>query len=231
RLAQLSAGSGPGPLADRSGMPDHSSSTSGPSRSPTQHEPGTPLPAAARFLIGTFAATLWFGGCVAPPPSRPEVWVADYFDQNGKRRLKTFRTKKDADAFLVEARGEVARGTHTPESTSATLEKAVGLWLEGRCEAEGLEPQTLRTYRVNSRHVVALLGHERLSRLTVPRVEEFRDELLRTRSRGLAGKALTLLKMVLKDAQRRGLVAQNAARDVRIRAQKRHEERGRDPDA
>ena len=36
------------------------------------------------------------------------AWIADYFDQGGKRRLKTFPTKKAADAWLVTARGEVA---------------------------------------------------------------------------------------------------------------------------
>ncbi len=42
-----------------------------------------------------------------------EAWVVDYFDQNGKRHLKTFRRKKDGDAFLVKARHEVAEGVHT----------------------------------------------------------------------------------------------------------------------
>jgi integrase len=41
------------------------------------------------------------------------AWVADYFDQAGKRRLKTFSTKKAADAWLVTTRGEVARGVHS----------------------------------------------------------------------------------------------------------------------
>ena len=44
------------------------------------------------------------------------AWVCDYVDQKGKRRLKTFKAKKAADAWLVQARGEVARGVHTPNS-------------------------------------------------------------------------------------------------------------------
>ena len=49
------------------------------------------------------------------------AWVADYSDQSGKRHLKTFERKKDADAFLVAARGEVQRGTHTADSGSITV--------------------------------------------------------------------------------------------------------------
>ena len=32
------------------------------------------------------------------------AWVVDYRDQAGKRRLKTFATKKEADAWAVTAR-------------------------------------------------------------------------------------------------------------------------------
>ena len=74
------------------------------------------------------------------------AWVADYFDQGGKRRLKTFSTKKAADAWLVGARGEVARGVHTPERESVTVAAAGKLWIE-RSEADGLEESTVRQYR------------------------------------------------------------------------------------
>jgi integrase len=41
------------------------------------------------------------------------AWVVDYVDQLGKRRLKTFGTKKEADAWAVTARHEVKQGIHT----------------------------------------------------------------------------------------------------------------------
>jgi integrase len=152
------------------------------------------------------------------------AWVADYLDQHGKRRLKTFRTKREADAWLVGARAQVAAGTHTADSASITVGEAAELWIE-RCEAEGLEPQTIRTYRNNAwHHVIPLIGHERLSRLTSPAVERYRDELLCSRSREMARKAMTTFKMIVGDAQRRGLVAQNVAASVRIRSSGRHKE-------
>src|SRR5262249_23404829 len=43
-----------------------------------------------------------------------EAWVVRYADQQGKWRLKTFGTKKEADDWRVTALHEVKQGTHTP---------------------------------------------------------------------------------------------------------------------
>jgi integrase len=36
-----------------------------------------------------------------------EAWIVDYVDQTGERKLKTFATKKEADAWKVTALHEV----------------------------------------------------------------------------------------------------------------------------
>src|SRR4051794_21675445 len=74
------------------------------------------------------------------------AWVVDYFDQAGKRRLKTFATKKEADAWKVTALHEVAQGTHTPASASVTLTEATERWIAD-CEANGLEFGTIKQRR------------------------------------------------------------------------------------
>src|SRR6516165_10437584 len=74
------------------------------------------------------------------------AWVVDYFDQAGKRRLKTFPTKKEADAWAITALHEVKQGVHTPASASITIERAGELWIE-HCEAGGLERSTIRQRR------------------------------------------------------------------------------------
>jgi hypothetical protein len=73
------------------------------------------------------------------------AWVADYHDQHKKRHLKTFATRKAAQAWLVETQGEVARGVHTPERQSINVYEAAQLWLK-RGEVEGLERATMRHY-------------------------------------------------------------------------------------
>jgi hypothetical protein len=52
------------------------------------------------------------------------TWVANYHDQHKKRHLKSFPTRKAANAWLVETLGEVTRGVHTPERQSINVYEA-----------------------------------------------------------------------------------------------------------
>jgi integrase len=49
---------------------------------------------------------------VTPKGEAKSAWVVDYTDSKGKRRLKTFAKKEDADAFSATASVEVREGTH-----------------------------------------------------------------------------------------------------------------------
>jgi integrase len=150
------------------------------------------------------------------------AWIADYRDQAGKRHIKTFDTKKAATAWLVTAQGEVARGVHTPENASITVAEAAEIWIE-KGELEKLERSTLRQYRnhVDLHIKPSRIGTEKLARLSTPAIEAFRDDLLRKCSRPMARKVLASLKSILGEAQRRGLVAQNAAQPAKVQTAKR----------
>src|SRR5262249_12983650 len=101
---------------------------------------------------------------------RRERWIVDYVDQTGTRRLKTFPSKKAADAWLVTARHEVKSGIHTAASASETVTVCFERWI-AHCEAEGLEFGTLRQRRQHLRlHIAPFIGQERLSELTAPRI-------------------------------------------------------------
>jgi integrase len=66
------------------------------------------------------------------------------------------------------------------------------------------------------------VGGHKLASLTTPKINTFRDDLLASMSRAMARKVLASLKSLLRDAQRRGNVAQNVALGVkRIDADKR----------
>lgn len=150
------------------------------------------------------------------------AWVVDYFDQSGTRRLKTFATKKEADAWAVTALHEVQQGVHTPASTSITVTEAWQRWLD-HCEAEGLEHSTIKQRRQHLRlHIAPFLGREKLSSLTMPRIHQF-DADLRTAGRSLAMRraVITNLKTVLTFCQGQGLVAQNAARGFKVKGDDR----------
>jgi integrase len=159
------------------------------------------------------------------------AWVVAYADQAGTQRIATFEKKRDADAYETQVQTEVRAGVHTAVGASITVAEAAEDWLS-RVELEGRERITLKTYRGHvTLHIAPRLGNERLARLTAPRIDAFRDDLLRALSRPMARKVLGTLKSTLRDAQRRGTVAQNVATSVRIDGNKRDQRKvevGRD---
>ena len=150
-----------------------------------------------------------------------EAWIFDYVDQAGARHIETFARRKDADARQVAVKTEIAAGTHTAASSSPTVAGAAEAWLR-YVELEGRERTTLKGYGEHVRlHIVPRIGHLKLASLTMPKIGAFRDELVASGSRDRAKKVLTSLKAILKDAQRRGHVAQNVAAGVSIGADPR----------
>lgn len=154
-----------------------------------------------------------------------EAWRVRYVDQTGATRTRQFDLKRDADAFRVKAEGEVAAGTHTADSASVTVAEAASIWITN-AENAGRERGTLKAYREMAElHIKPLLGSEKLSRLSAPRVVAFADAMIATRSIAMAGKAVRALSMILNEAQRRGLVAQNVARGVTVKRSARDRRR------
>lgn len=149
------------------------------------------------------------------------AWVVDYVDQAGARHVATFARKKDADDYRATVKVDVRAGVHTAPSNSITVAQAAEDWI-ARVELEGRERATVAQYRQHAdRHIGPRFGREKLATLTTPRINAFRDDLLVHMSRALAKKVLTSLKSILRDAQRRGNVAQNVASGVSIGADKR----------
>ena len=150
------------------------------------------------------------------------AWVCDYQDQQGKRRLKTFKTKKAADSWATDTLYQVKVGTHTPESASVTIAEAAEDWIRA-AELEARERSTIAQYRQHvDIHINPLIGKMKLAKLTAPGMQEVRDKLLERLSRSMAKKVLGSIKSILKDAQGRGNVSQNVAQNVSIKMAKRH---------
>ena len=157
----------------------------------------------------------------APDGSPKQAWQVDYRDQSGKRRSKQFTKKKEAEAWQVKTAGEVAHGTHTPDSASVSVERAAQLWLD-TVRAAGREHTTVAAYEQHVRlHIVPECGATKLSHLTAPKVRKYLDNWLDNLSRPMAVRVLRTFKAILSDAQERGLVAQNVATAVRARKQSR----------
>ncbi|WP_240334259.1 tyrosine-type recombinase/integrase [Sphingobium estronivorans] len=147
--------------------------------------------------------------------------MVDYKDASGKRRAKSFARKKDADMWATTAAYQVQQGTHTPDSQSITISKAADLWLK-RGERENLEASTLAAYGQHVRlHILPLCGDRKLSQITRPMAEGWRDELMEKLSRPMAARVLRSLSAIVSEAQGRGHVAQNVVAGVKMRRAKR----------
>jgi integrase len=148
---------------------------------------------------------------------RKEAWRVAYNDQKGRRRFKQFSRKKDADAYKLTAQWEVRQGIHTPDADSMTVADAADLWL-ATAKGNGCDRGTLKSYSEMARcHIKPLLGVEKLSRLSAPKVVAFADAMKATRSIAMASKAVRALSMIIGEAQRRGLINQNVANGVTVR--------------
>lgn len=148
--------------------------------------------------------------------SQSVKWLVDYKGQSGKRRFRNFDRKRDAETWITQAAWEVSKGVHTADSQTITVTAACNNWIKA-AEANDRERGTIQQYRqLANLHIKPLIGAEKLSRLTRPKVEGFRDRLLETRSKAMAGKAIRALSSILREAMRHALIAQNVAADVRV---------------
>jgi integrase len=149
------------------------------------------------------------------------AWVVDYVDQGGKRRLKTFERKKDADDFHATAKVEIKAGIHTADSSSVTVAEAGERWLAA-CINAGLERTTIDAYRSHVHlHINPFLGRRKLSELTVPLISDFETKLRtgtdteKPRSPAMVKRVRSDLGALLSYAQETGLIARNVVREMR----------------
>ncbi|TCR04056.1 site-specific integrase [Neorhizobium sp. JUb45] len=158
------------------------------------------------------------------------AWVVDYFDQNGKRHIKTFKKKKEAKDFEAGTHIEVKGKIHVADRDTVTVAAAGKLW-HAACVGAGLEITTTRQYEQHLRlHINPLIGHLRLNEMTVPKVRQFLDDLQTNgRSPAVQRAVRVSLGALLSDAQERGLVVRNPVKEMgrgkaRARSAARHEE-------
>jgi integrase len=161
------------------------------------------------------------------------AFVADYFapgpDGKRQRHSKTFKTKREASAWLAQTVVEIRQGVHTPAHRSPTVLEAGEAWI-AQAEADGLERASIHQYRTHlDLHIKPLLGLHRLAELSPAAVQSFRNVLVRQgRSRALAGKVVSSLGSILAEAMARGQTARNVVHEAargdrrRARVEKRH---------
>jgi len=122
----------------------------------------------------------------------------------------TFRTQREADAFLASIRTEVDRGTWVdPDAGKISLERYADRWLAERPQ---LRPRTRELYEGQLRlHIVPALGAMELGQITPSHVRSWRAEMLTAGRPGAStvSKCYRLLHAVFATAVEDGLVPRN----------------------
>lgn len=151
---------------------------------------------------------------------RGTKWVVNYTDQSGRRRLKTFERKKEADAYRLKIEVEIERGIHIPASESLSVAEICDRVLidgEDRVRTGQLSPGRLRTIgnHVN-RHIVPHLGGETMNEITFMQIDAWLKILLRK-----SGLKITTCKFIYETlksieqfAKVRGLVTKTPIKDA-----------------
>jgi integrase len=169
------------------------------------------------------------------------AWIVDFTDGAGNRDRKQFNSKPEADTFRAKMEHELGTGAYRPDAAKVTVKEAAELFLnycKGRLERR--ERMTRRNYAGYQGHVHNYIcpdpkrhadrkrrarltpfdkgiGDKKLRELTGGRVETFCDDL---KEAGIAvptaRKILGTLKLVLKFAVGRDLIAINTARNVKV---------------
>ncbi|CAO4194058.1 tyrosine-type recombinase/integrase [Methylorubrum extorquens] len=150
------------------------------------------------------------------------AWVVRYTDQGGKRRMKTFDRKKDADRYRTKVESEIEGGTHVADNETVTVSAALDLWLtncDDRVRAnDRIRARTVRNFRSwVENHIRPQLGSRLLTELSYRMLQDWVDRLAfdktRPRSHDTIKNVVVCLRLALKRAHRKGLVGRNLLRD------------------
>lgn len=125
----------------------------------------------------------------------------------------TFRTKRDAEAYLATVRTDMERGTWIdPRGGQITLRAYATRWLDQRPD---LRPRTVELYEGQLRlHILPALGELVLTRITPTKVRDWHAGMLRAGRPGqsTAAKCYRLLHAILNTAVADELLFRNPCR-------------------
>ncbi|QOZ06664.1 site-specific integrase [Bradyrhizobium sp. CCBAU 51765] len=153
---------------------------------------------------------------------RKTVWQVDYKDNQGKRRHRQFPTRREADEWLVEARGEVAAGTHVAATASKTFKEVATAWIAD-CKANGRERTTTDVYEQRHRDYSGPLWDDRkIGTLSVADAKQLYEDILdRSRSHEIVRRVRIEVGAILQFAQSKGWLVKNVIHLTPYKVKKR----------
>ena len=133
-------------------------------------------------------------------------------DANAKRLSKSFRLKRDADAFLRQIESDRMRGiVADPRGSNETVRDYAQRWLDMR--RASLAPRTVELYRSQlNRWILPAFGEVRLGKVMSEAVREWHGSVGAKASPITAAKCYRLLRTMLSTAEEDGLIPRNPCR-------------------
>ena len=153
---------------------------------------------------------------------RGSVPIEEYNLSQGRQRRKYFRGRTRAEVARKVARALADMQRGLPQG-SASERMTVGSWLEHWLESrlDSVKPRTFEQYSLAvNKHFIPAFGKRRLTKLTAEDIEGYLTEKRATGNLRFPGKGLskrtiqiqvTVLRMALKEAEKRGHVPRNVA--------------------
>ena len=125
---------------------------------------------------------------------KKDVWVVDYRDGAGRRRVVTCRTRREADIVQAQKTLESRQVSLSPVvNPNSTVRAYAGRWL--RLVAATVKRKTLRSYEQNLRlHILPALGGVRVAQLRVGLLRSF---LLEKLGSGLSRNGIRIVRATL----------------------------------
>jgi integrase len=143
-----------------------------------------------------------------------ECWVVRYTDKSGKKHLKTFESKKNADSFRNKISFDLERGEHIGSSGDMKFNDVLEPFLR-HCEARvavgnDLRGQTLRTWRrLIKKSIQPKFGSYRLRDVTLREMQAWFDALVLDETRPIKRASLelrlTILRAIFRYVEKNGL--------------------------
>ena len=155
-------------------------------------------------------------------------WFTNFRDpQTGQRKLPSFSTKREADAFRTKLMNELHAGTYVDPDTVPTVAEATRHYLENR--RTEVKPSTLSGYEVVAKNIIGpllegttqeraeyamtgelprkdarllqMLGHVPLNELSTAQIRNWHRIVMEQVGRYTANRAMSMLKAILALAE------------------------------
>jgi integrase len=144
-----------------------------------------------------------------------EAWVVDYVDGEGKRRLRTFERKKDADLYRSQVEVEVVKGEHIAHSVDVPFKLVAEAWLakQRRSHLTTGKPvlSSMKAMEwVLESHLNPRFASQLISKLSAEAVQDYLNEA----SARYAHKTLRYFRSVLAGIIKHGIKTNRLKRNV-----------------